>query len=110
MPLHLLKMVTAHFDGMTLTLRGHAGAAPHGQDLVCAAVSALTYALAQRLTELEKEGALAQPPVIRLASGDAQISAIPKEAYAARVQEDFCLIQSGLSLLEHHYPNHIKVN
>lgn len=102
-------MVTACFAGTTLALQGHAGAAPHGQDLVCAAVSGLVYALAGRLTELEKEGALEQPPVIRLASGDARISAIPKGNYVAAVQEDFHLIQSGLSILQHYYPKQVEV-
>lgn len=102
-------MVTACFDGTTLTLQGHAGAAPHGQDLVCAAVSGLVYALAGRLTELDAQGAFKQPPVIRLFSGDARISVIPKEKYATEVQENFCLIQSGLKLLQQHYPKQVKV-
>lgn len=32
-------MITARFTGSTLTVRGHAGYAPPGQDIVCAAVS-----------------------------------------------------------------------
>lgn len=106
---HLPKMVRAYLSGTTLTLQGHAGRAPRGQDLVCAAVSMLAYALAQRLTELESEGALVQPPQIRLASGDAQISAVAKENYAAQVQEAFDLIRSGLTLLQHHYPQQVEL-
>ena len=34
-----------------LTLEGHAGYAPAGQDIVCAAVSALMLALAERMQE-----------------------------------------------------------
>ena len=103
-------MVTACFEGTALKLQGHAGAAPHGQDLVCAAVTGLVYALAQRVTELASQGAFEKPPEVRLESGDARISAIPKENYAGKVQEDFHLIQSGLELLQRHYPEHIKVN
>lgn len=94
---------------MALTLRGHAGSAPYGQDLVCAAVSALVYALAQRLTELDAQGALEQPPEIRLASGNAQISAIAKEQYQEKVMEDFRLVYSGLKLLQTHYPEGIQI-
>lgn len=102
-------MIRATLCGTTLKLQGHAGAAACGQDLVCAAVTGLTYALAQRLTELDRSGALQKPPMIRLEAGDALISAFPKEEYAPLVQENFNLIQSGLQLLQTHYPDHIKV-
>ena len=97
-------MVTACFEGMTLTLQGHAGAAP---DLVCAGVTALVYALAQRLTELED--AFEKPPVIRLEPGAAQISVVPKGKYTAEVMADFRLVQSGLRLLQKYYPEQITV-
>lgn len=103
-------MIRAACHGTTLKLQGHAGAAVCGQDLVCAAVTGLTYALAQRLTELEQEGAFQESPVLRLEPGDALITAFPKEEYASLVQENFNLIQSGLQLLQTHYPDHIKVN
>ena len=36
-------MIRAVFDGTHVTVCGHAGHAPAGQDIVCAAVSALVY-------------------------------------------------------------------
>lgn len=102
-------MITARFEGTALTVQGHAGSAPHGQDLVCAAVSALVYALSQRLTELDAQGALEQPPVIELSSGNARISAVAKEKYQEKVIEDFRLIYSGLQLLQTHYPEGIQI-
>lgn len=102
-------MITARFEDTALTLQGHAGSAPYGQDLVCAAVSALVYALAQRITDLEKQGALEQPPEICLASGNARISAVAKEKDREKVHEDFRLIYSGLKLLQAHYPEGIQM-
>lgn len=102
-------MIRVFCDGTTMTLRGHAGAAPQGRDLVCAAVTGLVYALAQRVAELDSQGALEKSPVINLASGRARICAIPKEQYALEVQEDFRLIQSGLRLLQKHYPEQVRV-
>lgn len=102
-------MITVRFEGTALTLQGHASSAPYGQDLVCAAVSALVYALAQRLTDLEKQGALEQPPEICLASGNARISAVAKEKYQREVSEDFQLICSGLKLLQTHYPEGVQI-
>lgn len=103
-------MIRATVRGTTLKLQGHAGAAACGQDLICAAVTGLAYALAQRLTELELVGAFKEPPVICLKAGDALITAFPKEEHETLVQENFNLIQSGLQLLQAHYPNHIKVS
>ena len=103
-------MIRAVFSGTTLTLQGHAGSAPYGQDLVCAAVSALAYALAQRLTELDHQGAFEEPPRIELSSGNGQISVIAKAKCAREIEEDFRLIYSGLMLLQNHYPQCITVD
>ena len=102
-------MIRAVVHGTTLQVQGHANSAPYGQDLVCAAVSALVYALAQRLTELDAQGALEQPPMIRLSSGDAQISALAKRGHEAEVFGDFHLIKSGLTVLQTHYPDRVQV-
>jgi len=102
-------MIIGRLEGTALTLQGHAGSAPYGQDLVCAAVSALVYALAQRLTELDAQGALEQPLVIKLSSGNARISAIAKGDYEAEVMGNFRLIYSGLKLLQTHYPERIQI-
>lgn len=102
-------MIRVSCDGTALTLQGHAGTAPYGQDLVCAAVTGLVYALAQRLTELDAQGAFEKPPEVKLESGDARIRVIPKEPYAAEVLADFQLIYSGLRLLQNHYPEQVTV-
>lgn len=53
-------MITISFDGVTMTAEGHAGYAPHGQDIVCAGVSALWYTMiaALRKEEAKEEGKL----------------------------------------------------
>ena len=103
-------MIKACCVGTTLSVQGHAGAAPSGQDLVCAAVTGLVYALAHRVTELDAQGAFEKPPEIRLESGDGYISVTAKADHAAAVIEDYRLIQSGLKLLEQNYPRQITVN
>ena len=102
-------MIKGVFSGTSLELKGHAGSAPYGQDLVCAGVSTLVYALAQRLTELDRQGALELPPKLRLEPGDAVISATAKKEFEPEVQGDFCLIFSGLKLLEKNYPEMVQV-
>lgn len=44
-------MIRASCGGAHLTVRGHAGYGEYGKDIVCAAASALVYALAGRLRE-----------------------------------------------------------
>lgn len=44
-------MIRVRAGERRITVSGHAGYAPAGQDIVCAAVSALTYALAGYLEE-----------------------------------------------------------
>lgn len=45
-------MITVHVDSHGVSMRGHAGCHEDGQDLVCAAVSALTCSLIHSLKHL----------------------------------------------------------
>ena len=51
-------MIRARFEGDSVTLSGHAGYAPRGEDIVCAAVSALVYVQTRLLQEDEALEAL----------------------------------------------------
>lgn len=102
-------MIRATFAGTTLSLRGHAGSAPRGQDLVCAAVTGLVYALAQRIRELDAQAAFEEPPLIKLASGDASVCVVARKTHTAVVAEDFRLLQAGLRLLAQQYPRQVQV-
>ena len=44
-------MIRVRFDGPTVTMEGHAGYAPRGEDIVCAAMSALVYVQVRLLEE-----------------------------------------------------------
>lgn len=84
-------------DGLLrLTLQGHAGAAPRGEDLVCAAATALCYALAATLEE---------PLVLSLEPGLADIAA--PATHTARIA--FRTVVNGLELLEGEYPDCIRI-
>ena len=80
-----------------LTLEGHAGYAPTGKDIVCAAVSALVLALAERLQEknLVKE-LIMRPGYVRIAMRGAD-----------RETE---LVKCGLRQLERRFPRCVEVN
>lgn len=90
-------------EGGKLTMRaeGHAGYAPAGQDIVCAAVSCLMQTLAYSAAEDEhtssciyqgKEG-----PVVNVEAGDSVL-----------MRDKFELVADGLTLLAERYPENVS--
>ena len=90
-------------EGGKLTMRaeGHAGYAPAGQDIVCAAVSCLLQTLAYSAAEDEhtssciyqgKEG-----PVVSVETGDSVL-----------MRDKFELVADGLTLLAEQYPENVS--
>ena len=89
-------MIQAVFGKNRLTVSGHAGYAPKGQDIVCAAVSALVYALIGTLEETENV------TEVLLCPGYAAVEA--KKETAA-----FDLVRCGLTQLADKYPDFVQV-
>ena len=48
-------MIVVNYHSNGITMSGHAGYAPHGQDIVCAGVSALIQTLIQSIEELTQD-------------------------------------------------------
>ena len=88
-------MIRAAFSKNRLTVEGHAGYAPKGQDIVCAAVSALVYALIGTLEETENAAEVILRP------GYAAVEA--KEKTAA-----FDLVRCGIEQLADRYPEFVQ--
>lgn len=102
-------MVTIDYDRKCtrVTVKGHAGTAPAGEDLVCAAVSTLTYTLAVNIKQLHRWRKVAKPK-IRLENGDAEISCVPAAACRSAVMDVFEAVCIGFALLEEKYPDVIS--
>ena len=100
----MIKIIyVADPEGGELTMRaeGHAGYAPAGQDIVCAAVSCLMQTLAYSAAEDEhtssciyqgKEG-----PVVNVEAGDSVL-----------MRDKFELVADGLTLLAEQYPENVN--
>lgn len=100
----MIKIIyVADPEGGKLTMRaeGHAGYAPAGQDIVCAAVSCLMQTLAYSAAEDEhtssciyqgKEG-----PVVSVEAGDSVL-----------MRDKFELVADGLTLLAEQYPENVS--
>lgn len=92
-------------DGsIRMTLRGHARAAPRGEDLVCASASMLAYTAAQAVLELREMGELSRRPRISLRPGAAEIIATPKKGREETLRHTFWVIHCGLEALAGNYP------
>lgn len=90
-------MIRAVFTHRRVTVEGHAGYAPAGQDIVCAAASALLYAL---LGVLEEKGAVKEaiirPGYATIAAGEGGEAALE-------------LVRCGFAQLSGRYPDYVRV-
>ena len=92
-------------ENMCVEVSGHAGYAPAGQDIVCAAVSTLIYTLAQNL-------ALCLHPddyTTKIEDGYAYIKANPPDISTEECRDIFMIIANGLMMLEAEYGQYIQV-
>ena len=92
-----------------LQMQGHAGAAPKGQDLVCAGASTLALTLGRAAALMEEEEMLARPALVRLEAGDTAISVLPREDWVTVVDIVFWTILLGLSRLAQAYPQYVQL-
>lgn len=90
-------------EGGKLTMRaeGHAGYAPAGQDIVCAAVSCLMQTLAYSAAEDERTSSCIyqgkEGPVLNVEAGDSVL-----------MRDKFELVADGLTLLAEQYPENVS--
>lgn len=95
---------------LCLTMGGHSGTAPRGQDLICGAATMVCYTVAQALKFFQQDGKLKRPPKIRIRDGKATIIATPTEAGYAQVLNAFWVAQCGAMVLANNYPEHIALD
>lgn len=84
-----------------ITVRGHAGYAPHGQDVVCAAVSTLVQSLFASVKELTADEIKAD-----MAAGNAVIE------YGNLSKEARLLVDSffvGIQMIADSYPENVRI-
>lgn len=93
-----------------LRVEGHAGQADVGRDIVCASASILAYTMAQIVKAMDAHKDFAEPPVIKLDSGDAEILCRAKDDYIfAEMVQDFFVIKTGYELLAHNYAQYVQL-
>lgn len=93
-----------------MTLKGHAGAAPKGEDLICASATTLAYTAAQAVHFFHEQGKLKRKPKIDIREGNATVIATPTEDGYAEVLHTFWVVQCGIHLLVCNYPRHVELD
>lgn len=89
-------------------IKGHAGYAEVGKDIVCSAVSILFYTLAECLTNSRDE--LVDDPIINMdGDGEASIQCNPKLEYEGNVMRTYWTILNGFQLLADSYEENVKI-
>ncbi len=99
-------MIRVRYDrrGLALTVEGHAGAAPKGQDLVCAAASAL----AQTAAACAEDGADRFFPAVCRSEGRLRVACRAPKRHAAACRRMLDTVFTGFELLSSQYPDHVR--
>lgn len=94
---------------LKMRILGHASYAPKGEDLVCAAVSALAITAGETAKMLWEQGFLKRPPLVMLHDGNALVIVNPEEACLEAAAMAFWTIQTGIFALEQRYPGFVQL-
>ncbi len=104
-------MIQAKMDWkkMVLEMDGHADYAPKGQDIVCAGVSALCYALVNTLANIDHECGMARMKSIANGEGHMRIRARICWENLSVIRACFQVTVTGLKMMAEQYPDYIKI-
>lgn len=97
-------MIKAIYDreNLRLTVRGHAGSAEPGHDLVCAAASILAYTCAACVDAADVEN-----KTLHLYPGDAEISCRAGEETAENLRREMDAVCRGFEILRRKEPRFV---
>lgn len=95
---------------VTLRVKGHAGLAEKGKDIICSSATILAYTLAQNIKGADARGLLMYAPKLTLRDGNSIIRCRAKddEAYT-ELLHTYLVVQTGYQLLAHNYPQYVAV-
>lgn len=99
--------VTYSPDKRQLRMKGHAGYAEEGQDIICASASMLFYTLCQSVRSMEES--LIKEPVMQMTKGRAVISCVPKSEHEGTIDVIFYTVLNGFHMLSQQHPEHVNL-
>lgn len=90
-----------------ITVKGHAGSAEVGKDLVCSAVSALVLTAVANVRRMEDKGCT-YSTAITVDRGDAEIVVNPKAYFRLSIMQILDAICAGFEVLAREYPEYVR--
>jgi len=96
-------------DRFIISISGHAAAAPYGQDIVCAAASALALTMLEAVRNFDEHGDV-EHFAHSVDKGSVEIDFTVKEWVLERAQTLVDAITGGFLLLEENYPEYVSVS
>lgn len=98
-------------DGKSLlfSVKGHAGLAEKGHDIVCAAASMLAFTLGAAVADLYAGEKLKQQPEIYMEAGAASVNCKPHRSHFDEAYKAYNIIQTGYQILSERYPEYVKI-
>ena len=103
-----MTKITYSRDGLELQIKGHTGAAPTGEDVICAWISALEQTLLKTLLEMQREGD-GKTEYEHDKPGWARIRFIPKPWVRITVTKYFDFVMTGLHLIAGLNPKNVEI-
>lgn len=100
--------VTINSKRHALIIKGHAGSAEPGHDLVCCAASILAESLSRYLNTKMKDGAL-EMLMDHVEPGDVKIIAWPESTNEKQIGAVFEMIREGFQAMAEEYPKYITL-
>ena len=95
-------MITITHKDNTITVSGHAGYAPHGQDIVCASISTLTQVFIESVGELTTDKLKCE-----IRAGNAVISYKNLSEKSRTLLDSFFV---GCRMIADAYPQHVRID
>ena len=108
-------MITARFyqkpsnGSIHMTIKGHAGSAPKGEDIICSAATMLAYTVAQAVQFMYENDKLKKKPKVSFKDGESIVIATPTDEAYAETLHTFWVAQCGAHVLAHNYPQFVKL-
>ena len=103
--------IIASGEKLSLRVVGHAGYAEEGKDIVCASASILAHTVAHKVSLLDRFGAFKEPAIIKLESGDTEITCVPPDSdlLYRSLSSIYEFAGTGFCLLAQNYPQYVEV-
>ena len=104
-----MTKISMNWEDLTLRISGHAGGGEKGNDIICAGISALTFALVNALEDASARGRTRLNWKEDREKAEIRITAVPFSGYITEIRAYYRVIIMGMKAMAEEYPDNIKI-